>query len=88
MNDVGEGIKHEQPVYFHELLDILGWSKSKYYSFNAETGMRWCDELKLAGVVFRQYEKVKGCWPRKRLKALPSRINNWRALKAAKGERI
>jgi len=78
----------ERAVYFYDMLAILGWSKAKYYKFNPETGMRWCDELKRAGVVMRQYEKEPGKRARLRLKILPTRLTNWMGLKAAKGQRI
>jgi len=78
----------ERQIYFYEMLAILGWSKAKYYKFNRETGMRWCQELKEAGVVMRQWEKEPGKRAKLRLKAFPTRTRNWMALKAAKGQRI
>jgi len=78
----------EDAVYFRDLLAILGWSKSKYYSYNRQTRKRWCDELQDAGVVMIKWEKTPGKWPKLRLKAFPKKIKEWMVMKASRGERV
>ena len=78
----------ERAVYFYEMLAILGWSKSKYYSYNRQTRKRWCDELKEVGVVMMKWEKEPGKWPKLRIKAFPKKIKEWMVFKASKGERV
>jgi len=72
-------------VYLDEVLAILHWSRSKFYSVNSETGMRWCDELRRSGVIHYQYE---GRPPKKRIKGFPSSVRNWMRVKSSRGQRI
>lgn len=67
----------ETAIGFDEILRILHWSKTKFYSRR--------QELLDAGVIFNQYE---GRPPRWRVRAFPSRIKNWTGLKASKGEHL
>ena len=75
----------EYAIYLKDILEILGWSKSKFYSFNSETHMKWRDELVRSGVIFYQYE---GRPPHKRIKSFPSKLRNWISLKSSKGQII
>jgi len=75
----------EQMVYLPDILKILNWSRSKYNSFNPETGMKWRVELKSAGVI---HEQLQGSPPHKRIMAFPSDVRNWMRLKSARGQRI
>jgi len=75
-------------VYLSDILKILGWSKSKYYSYNRQTRKKWCVELKDAGVVMKKWEKELGKWPKLRVKAFPEKIKEWMVFKASRGERV
>lgn len=75
----------ERLVYLDEVLEILNWSRSKYNSFNKQTGMKWREELKSAGII---HEQLQGSPPQKRLMAFPSDVRNWMRLKSARGQRI
>ena len=66
----------ETSVGFKDILKILGWSQDKLY--------RNRDELLDAGVIF--YQRIGHKLPRRRMRAFPSRIQNWIALKAKKRE--
>lgn len=88
-----EDPREEEQVYFPAILRILGWSKTKYYSFNPQTGMRWCDELRGTGVVVEQWERHRGAdgklkRSQRYLKAFPWKLRNWIQLKGAKGQRV
>ena len=65
----------ERAVGLDEILWILRWSRSKFYSRR--------QELLDCGCVFYQFE---GRPPKWRVRAFPSRLKNWTGLKASKGE--
>lgn len=62
-----------KPIYLDQILEMTGWSKSKF--------MRLANELHKAGVIFYDYEGY-GQKKRKRIKAFPHRIEKWLHLKS------
>lgn len=72
----------ERAVYLPEILKILGWSRSKFNSLNRETGKKWRVELKDDNAIFYQRE---GSPPHRRIKAFPTKLREWMALKSSKG---
>ena len=75
----------EDAVYLPEILKILGWSRSKFNSFNRETGKKWRVELLDDNAIFYQYE---GRPPHRRIKAFPSTLREWVHWKISKGHRL
>ena len=65
----------EVAVGLDQILRMLHWSKTKFYSRR--------QELRAAGVIFYQWE---GSPPKWRVRAFPSRIKNWTGFKSSKGE--
>ena len=65
----------EVAVDLGQILRLLHWSKTKFYSRRKE--------LMDAGAIFYQFE---GRPPKWRVRAFPSRLKNWTGLKASKGE--
>jgi hypothetical protein len=67
----------ETAVYLEDILAILGWLRSKFYTKKAE--------LEASGVIFCRRE---GRPPAKRICAFPSELWIWVKLKAANDEMI
>ena len=70
-------MNEEIAIGFDQILRMLHWSKSKFYTRR--------QELLDAGAIFYQYEGKPPVW---RVRAFPSRIKNWTGLKASKGEHL
>jgi len=67
----------EIPVPITDILKILGWSRAKFFRHRIE--------LVNCGGIFYQRE---GRPPRRKIKAFPTRLRNWIALKTVKGEAV
>lgn len=69
--------ENEEPVRLDDILKILKWSRRKFFYRR--------QELLDSGAIF---EMITGSPPRMRIWASPTRLQNWRSIKASKGERI
>jgi hypothetical protein len=70
-------MKYERAVHLKDILQILGWSRSKFFDHK--------EELENCGAVFIRYE---GRPPTKRICAFPSELRSWIRLKASKREML
>ena len=74
----------EVAVHLDQILEMLGWSRSKFYSKNKH-GVKRYEELASWGAIFYRYE---GAPPQKRICAYPSLLKEWVFWKAKRGEII
>ena len=74
----------EVAVHLNQILEMLGWSRSKFYSKNKH-GVKRYEELASWGAIFYRYE---GAPPKKRICAYPSVLKDWVSSKSRKGEII
>lgn len=70
-------MSNEIAVYLDDILEILGWSRTKFF--------RKRMELLKSGAIFYRYQ---GRPPHKRILAFPSRLKNWTGLKSSQQEII